>query len=180
MTGEPDDDGEALPLAEQVQQLREDVELLLLTRTDTARPATAPHTSWQKMPVADAAKAWTALTEWVDELVDRYALDETIPACWYAHGAMVEELHALHVAWLAAYATRSTVPTPDRAGWHELLDRVLIRIRGWDRHGCTGGTHRPDQPLAPTEEQLTARARFVHADLQDRGRRDGATAADEQ
>ena len=175
-----DHDGEGMSLAEQVQLLREDVDLLLATRLETGRVAARPDSSWQKMPVTEAADAWAALSTWVDDLVDRYALDETIPACWYAHGAMVEELHALHVAWLAAYTGRGTAPTVDRAVWHELLDRTLTRLREWDRHGCTGGTHRPDEPIELTEDQLTARARFVRADLQDRGRRDGATPAEPQ
>ena len=163
-----------LDVTEQLRQLREDVDLLLLTRTGSNQRAAGPDTSWQAMPADRAAGAWTALIEWVDELVDRYALDETIPACWYAHGAMVEELHALHAAWLAAYTGRTT-QSPDRAIWHELLARTLTRIREWDRHGCTGGTHRPDEPIGPTEAQRTTRAKFVHADLQARSRRDGAT-----
>lgn len=172
--------GDGRSLAEQVQHLREDVDLLLATRHDATRSMATPARNWQTMSVTDAAAAWTALTDWVDHLVDRYALDEIIPVCWYAHGAMVEELHALHIAWLAAYAGRSTAPTADRALWHELLDRARARIREWDRHGCTGGTHRPDDPLGATEAQLTARAKFVHADLQKRARRDGAAPPDEQ
>jgi hypothetical protein len=170
------DDAYISGVAEQLHQLREDVDLLLLTRTDTAQRAAGPDTSWQAMPAARAADAWTALIEWVDQLVDRYALDETIPVCWYAHGAMVEELHALHAAWLAAYTGR-TAQSTDRTVWQELLARTLTRLREWDRHGCTGGTHRPDEPLGPTESQRTARAKFVHDDLQERGRRDGATAS---
>lgn len=177
MTGGADSDDE-LSLPEQVAALREDVDVLLMARSGRVRPPAAVGTGWQEMPAAAAAEEWTALVEWVDDLVDRYALDETVPVCWYAHGAMVEELHALHVAWLAAYHPRSTTPTADRVGWHELLARALARIRAWDRHGCVGGTHRPDEPVGPTEDQRTTRAWFVHADLQARARRDGARAAD--
>lgn len=169
-----DDDPDAVPpLEEQVARLREDVDLLLVTR-DGAPRATAADASWQAMSPARAADAWTALIEWVDQLVDRYALDETIPICWHCHGAMVEELHALHVAWLGAYTGRGGQPT-DRAYWHELFARTLTRLREWNRHGCAAGTHRPDEPVAPTESQCTARAAYVHADLQARARRDGAT-----
>jgi hypothetical protein len=173
---DPEDDvqpEEPQSLAEQLQRLREDVDLLLLTRTDTTpRPGT-PDTSWQAMSPARAGDAWTALIEWVDDLVDRYALDENIPICWYAHGAMVEELHALHIAWLGAYAGRPSQPS-ERALWHELLSRTLIRIREWNRHGCAAGTHRRDEPVTATDSQRTSRAAHVHADIQARARRDGA------
>lgn len=162
-------------LADQLHRLREDVDLLLITRTETQRSRGVTDASWQAMSPARAAEAWTALVDWVDELLERYALDESIPTCWYAHGAMVEELHALHVAWLGAYTGRAGQPM-DRAFWHEVLARTLSRIREWNRHGCAAGTHRPDEPVAPTEAQLTQRASFVHADLQARARRDGAAA----
>jgi hypothetical protein len=162
------------PLHEQVARLREDVDLLLLTRGDSAAPrAAVPDASWQAMSPARAADAWAALIDWIDELVERYALDETIPTCWYAHGAVVEELHALHVAWLGAYSGRAGQPS-DRAYWHELLARALGRIREWNRHGCAAGTHRADDAVPPDDEQRTRRAAFVHADLQARARRDGA------
>ena len=160
-------------LEEQVARLREDVDLLLVTRESAPRSAT-PDGSWQAMSPARAADAWGALIEWVDTLVDRYALDEAIPVCWFSHGAMVEELHALHLAWLGAYTGRAGQPS-DRAYWHELLARTLARLREWNRHGCAAGTHRADDPAAPTEAQCTARAAYVHADLQARARRDGAT-----
>lgn len=170
---EPSDDAAGLSLDEQMARLREDVDLLLLTRGDTVPRAVTPDASWQAMSPARAADAWAALIEWVDELVERYALDETVPTCWWAHGAMVEELHALHLAWLGAYTGRAGQAT-DRAYWHELFARALMRIREWNRHGCAAGTHRADDPVAPTDAQRTARAAHVHADLQARARRDGA------
>jgi hypothetical protein len=174
MSDTGDEPDEPRSLAEQMARLREDVDLLLLTRDGTSARASTPDTSWQALSPARAADAWAELTEWVDELLDRYALDETIPNCWYAHGAMVEELHALHVAWLGVYAGRPSQPS-ELSLWHELLARTLARLREWNRHGCAGGTHRADDPAVPDEEQCTARAAFVHADLQARARRDGAT-----
>ena len=172
----PDDDAahEApVEWAEELARLREDVDILLTTRDTPNRAADAPDSSWQAMSPARASDAWRALIEWVDDLVHRYALDETIPICWYAHGAMVEELHALHIAWLGAYTGRAGQPT-DRALWQELLARTLSRLREWNRHGCAAGTHRDDEPAEPTESQRTARAAHVHADIQARAERDGA------
>ena len=173
MTDNGNDRDEPPTLEEQLARLREDVDLLLLTRTDGTPRAATVDTSWQAMTAARAAEAWTALVEWVDALVDRYALDETVPVCWYSHGAMLEELDALHRAWLGAYTGRGGHAS-DRAAWHELLARTLARLREWNRHGCAAGTHRPDDPLTPTESQCTARAAYVHADLQSRASRDGA------
>jgi hypothetical protein len=171
-----DDNGaqdEPVDFKEQLARLREDVDILLTTRDTTTRGPDVPDSSWQAMSPARAGDVWRALIEWVDDLVDRYALDETIPICWYAHGAMVEELHALHIAWLGAYTGRAGQPT-DRALWQELLARTLTRLRDWNRHGCAAGTHRDDEPVEPTEQQRTARAAFVHADIHARAERDGA------
>ena len=177
MTDGTDHSGEPAALDEQVARLREDMDLLLLTRTDSTSTVASVDTSWQAMTAARAAEAWANLIDWVDSLVDRYALDETIPVCWYSHGAMVEELHALHRSWLGAYRGRGGQPS-ERAYWHELLARTLARIREWNRHGCAAGTHRPDEPVAASDAQRTARAGFVHADLQIRARRDGAVVAE--
>lgn len=41
------------------------------------------------------------LTDWVNWLVDRYALDHrTVPPCRDQHGAVLEELSALRTAWI--------------------------------------------------------------------------------
>ena len=172
MNGEGVNADEPVSVEEQLQRLREDVDLLLLTRDDGTR-SVKPDASWQAMTAARAADAWAALVEWVDDQVERYALDEAIPVCWYAHGAMVEELHALHMAWLGAFTGRASQPS-DRAYWHELLERTLARLRGWNRHGCAAGAHRVDEPVSPNDEQRNVRAAYVHADIQSRACRDGA------
>jgi hypothetical protein len=154
-------------LVEWLQRLQEDVDLLLATRTEDTLRGSMTDGSWQAMSQTSAAEAWRALTDWVDETVDCYALDEAIPLCWFAHGAMVEELHALHLAWLGAFTGRSFDPTA-RVVWHDLLARTLARIREWNRHGCAAGRHRPDTPAPPTESQRTERAAFIHADISSR------------
>ncbi len=172
-----DDDGEpsdgavewSSTVDARLARLREDLDFMLMIR-DGAPAQPAIDSSWQTMTGGRAADAWPELIDWVDELTDRYALDETIPPCWYTHGPMVEELHALHLAWLGAYTGR---PDPaDRAVWHDLLDRVLHRLREWNRHGCTPSSHRPDEPAPLTDEQLDARAIYIDEDVRARVRAD--------
>lgn len=131
--------------------------------------------SWQQMPAALAAQAWPQLLAWVDALIDRYELHEQLPACWYRHGAMVEELHALHVAWIGAYIGFHALPTA-AADWHDHLDRVLARIRGWDIRGCASGQHR-GAPAPPVDPHVAVdRAEYIQADVQRRAELEQAAA----
>ena len=123
--------------------------------------------AWQQMSAALAAEAWPALSNWVDALVEGYQLHEQLPNCWYRHGSMVEELHALHLAWCGAYYGTHPMPT-DPAFWHDHLERVLTRISRWDLRGCISGQHR-DAPFPQPDPVLPEqRARYIETDLQER------------
>jgi hypothetical protein len=128
--------------------------------------------AWRTMTAAQASEAWNELTAFVDWLLARYQLTDTLPLCWYRHGAMVEELHALHLAWNGAYlaaAARAIEPVQ----WHELLHRALTRLREWDRYGCAAGTHR-DHAVDPADESsLEERDAFIRDDNRARAGRDG-------
>src|SRR4051812_43688971 len=50
---------------------------------------------------------WPALTAWVDWPAGRDELCEVRPACWYRHGALLEELSAPDRAWHGAYFGRT-------------------------------------------------------------------------
>lgn len=131
-----------------------------------ARPTTAH--IWNLLTAPEAAAAWTLLTSWVDWLNDRYQLDETLPACWYRHGALIEELDALHAAWHGAYHDPNARPT-DPAYWHELLARALSRIHDWDRFGCAAGTHHDEAAAtASSDGYREDRDRHVQTDIQAR------------
>ena len=99
--------------------------------------------SWQTLDHDQEQLAWEALTGWVDWLRDRYDLAETVPDCWQLHGAHVEELTALRLAWIASYAVRGATLT-DPANWHDRLAATLHRLKQWNRTGCTVGRHVPD------------------------------------
>lgn len=67
---------------------------------EKAKPPPAP-LRW-----ADRAddEGWDGLVKWVDDLNRSYSISSEyqIPPCWPAHPGIVEELHALHMAWIAA------------------------------------------------------------------------------
>jgi hypothetical protein len=86
-----------------------------------------------------------ALSDWVDWLVQRYALDHrTIPPCWSEHGALVEELSALRTGWLAAFAMTSRPEAP--LEWHHHFGAARLRLTAWSaRTGCRPSEHRGDR-----------------------------------
>ncbi|HVV77957.1 MAG TPA: hypothetical protein VHC43_18220 [Mycobacteriales bacterium] len=151
---------------EDLAQLREDVDYLtsivdpgpalppssgadasVASRADAPGPPTDSRAGiahvWHSLTAHEADRAWSALTEWVDWLTSRFTLDDAVPMCWYRHGAMVDELDALRAAWAAAYLDPHARPV-DASYWLESLDRALMRLRVWDRYGCTAGTHHED------------------------------------
>jgi hypothetical protein len=161
-------------LGEDIADLNILTEPLLLAGSDTVGTApTATRTRsgaahvWHSLTRREAADAWTALTTFVDWLVDRYHLEDTLPSCWYRHGAIVDELDALRATWSAAYLNPNGLPT-DAAAWLELLARTLTRIRDWDRYGCAAGTHHDDTPLPLNEQAREDRDAFLYADSQAR------------
>jgi hypothetical protein len=119
--------------------------------------------NWAALDGPEAAEQWRLLIDWTDWLRQRYSLQEKVPACWYAHGPLIEELSSLRSAWVGAFLDPQT-RLDDPARWHELLERTLARIRDWDLGGCCAGTHRPDQPLADDTDP-SHRERTIHADL---------------
>lgn len=168
-----------------VVQLREDVDYLMAVVETGSHdgiatvpgsagpnsPGSAPQLAanvWHTLTSTEAANAWTALTNWVDWLTGRYQLGDTIPDCWYQHGAMVEELEALRSAWVGAYVD-PTAGSADPAQWHDFLSRTTNRIHEWDRYGCAAGTHHDDARREPDEALRFAREEHVYLDVHRRG-----------
>ncbi|MFI1919328.1 hypothetical protein [Nocardia sp. NPDC020380] len=107
--------------------------------------------SWRDLDQDGAAELWTELIDWVDWLRHRYQLGSRVPACWYRHGAVVEELTALMAAHIAAYwCERDAVDLPreDLTAWHTqwlwpVIERVT-RISDFSAcrpHHCRSQTH---------------------------------------
>ena len=118
---------------------------------------------WGSLDRDQAREEWDRITEFADWLVERYGIAETVPACWYRHPPLLEELSALHAAWLGAYVDPDAVADAGVA-WHDNLEKVLQRVREWDRTGCAGGTHRDDIPLRVGEQDMDRR-RHIDADV---------------
>lgn len=152
-------------LADEVVMLRSQMDYLLERLADNPALTNSP-VNWRDLNVDDAAEQWGRLLTWVDWLRDRYTLTDRVPSCWYAHGPLIEELSALRCLWVAAFLDKEA-PAGAAVAFHDALDRVLIRVRRWDRAGCSDGTHRPEPPAIDTTDH-SQRERLVHADLAQR------------
>lgn len=99
---------------------------------------------WSRLDHEALAAAHAALTEWVGWLVLRYGLDHRdVPPCWAQHGALVEELSALHTAHQASFDPGGSPMGP--AEWHQILGNARARLQLWAaRTGCRPAEHRPD------------------------------------
>ena len=108
----------------------------------TVEPFPPPPVCWPTLDEEKAEAAMTALTTWVTWLADRYGLDHrTVPLCWPQHGALVEELAALHGAWNAAYAQTAGAAAP--LDWQAAFAAARERLQDWiARTGCRPGQHR--------------------------------------
>lgn len=98
--------------------------------------------NWRDIDDEERPDACRALTSWVqDWLIPRYSIKaRTIPDCWWAHGDLIEELSALHAAWLVAFDAQDAGWGP--IGWHERFAAALSRKTFTER--CAGNTHRAD------------------------------------
>lgn len=102
---------------------------------------------WATLTEIENEDALEELADWVNWVVDRYALDHrTIPPCWDEHGALVEELSALRVAWLAAFGITGRPEAP--LDWQNNFAVARQRLSDWaSRTGCRVDEHRPDHAL---------------------------------
>ena len=118
--------------------------------------------TWEPLDATTAVDHWQQLREWVEWLVERYALDTTtVPGCWYQHPPQVEELTALWRAWQSAYHPTAT---GDAAlHWHDHLDQTRTRLRDWAaRGGCRPGDHTPHPVPAAVEDEERAWRDHLH------------------
>jgi hypothetical protein len=123
-----------------------DDELAAFVRALEGVPGSAP---WNLAGAseADRRRLLAELGRWVAWLDGRYGLSEQLPDCWARHGAMVEELLALHVTWNDAYR-RADAPATAPLGWHDAFARSRERLREWNRTGCVADLHHDEPPPA--------------------------------
>ncbi len=144
----------------------------LTRRVAALEPPDFKDTNPRPQRFADRADtdAWTGLVDWVDDLNRGYSIspDYEILPCWPAHPGIVEELAALHSAWIFATIAdskngphraepaegqkparpeRPAKGGPEYAVWHDralwpFLDR--IRDNRYRIHMCTRTNHVPE------------------------------------
>ena len=94
--------------------------------------------NWRTLEDEDAPEVWTDLRDWVVWFTHRYNIaTRKIPPCWFKHGALVEELSALHTAWLVSYDSLDVGYGP--IGWHERLAVAIPRLATWYNGECHNG-----------------------------------------
>jgi hypothetical protein len=99
--------------------------------------------NWRTLPDGLAADVWRELREWVEWICDRYTVpEEVVPGCWWRHGAIVEDLAALHTAWTASYDTTDAGYGP--IGFQERWFLAQTRLRSIAGGICAAG-HRNDR-----------------------------------
>ena len=102
---------------------------------------------WDLLDDEERLERSRELHSFVNWLVARYRLHRRIPPCWWRHGASVEELSALFIAW------RGVMEASDRPdswlSWHHHLGLLLERCAQLWSTGCT-----PDQHTDPTTTTL--------------------------
>ncbi|MGW7295384.1 hypothetical protein ACWGIB_23700 [Streptomyces xiamenensis] len=109
---------------------------------DGGRPAGAP-VNWAEMSPDERPARWIEFVAWVVWLADRYELttDQLPRACWWRHGAVVEELTALWTSHGSAYGGDEDVGAAPYL-WQDALSRAIERIgRHW-LGPCRNGQHR--------------------------------------
>lgn len=94
--------------------------------------------NWRTLEDEDAPQVWTDLRNWVVWFTHRYNIaSRKIPLCWFRHGALVEELSALHIAWLVSYDGLDAGYGP--IGFHERLAVAIPRLASWYNGECQNG-----------------------------------------
>lgn len=153
--------GELLALVEElvgrVEVLHADVSRLKSDHCQSSSADGEDHTRRRTLPTGDEPVDLGVLADWVDSLMVRYAAaGDWLRPCWWRHGFVVEELAALHAAWLGVYDARQPVDPTAGLRWHDEAERCRNRIRGTIAAGpaCTAVSHKPDE--AVTEDSRWA------------------------
>lgn len=118
-------------------------------------------TGWADQADADG---WAGLVQWVDWLSATYALgDLGVRSCWPAHGAAIEELAALKMAWEQAIGTcveKEWVGTEVLAYWHDrYLPGTMQRLLSV--HGmksCREGHEQRPRPMLTDTSHVVIRS----------------------
>lgn len=124
----------------------------LANRDDASELTPQLTINWRTIPDEDRAEACQTLASWVNDwLIPRYYVKaKAVPDCWWQHTDLVEELSALHTAWLVAFDPADGGWGP--IGWHERF--ALAQTRTAFNAGACADDHRTapvrEVPAPPT------------------------------
>jgi hypothetical protein len=127
-------------------------------------------THWASLLPDEARQSWAELRDWVEHLVDRFALEtRVVPPCWYRHNTLVESLSALRDHERLCFAPNAS---PSGAvDWFRALHEIESRmIQACARTQCSVNEHRPD-PARPWSTDQGPWQAVVEADAADREQR---------
>lgn len=149
-------------------------EAIRLFALDMAKDGAAPPSdddigrvvNWRELDDNQARAEWVALRSWVEWMTVRYNIPVSmVPACWWQHPALVEELSALHSAHEAAFDERDTGFGP--VNWHERFATAQTRLSRAYSGSCSDG-HSPRKPRSwsgvTDEDEWDAWTNRAHAD----------------
>lgn len=106
-------------------------------------------TRWRELPEEEMGQVWAFLREWVDWLVEAHRVpQDEIPACWFRHPDIVEELWAAAGAETQAWEATSPTMMPMTA-WHFHLRMMRDRLRGRAKECVAKKAHVPARSFAP-------------------------------
>ena len=99
---------------------------------------------WPSLSSDEAAQAFADLRGWVEQLVNRFAIEvRVIPPCWEQHNGIVEALSALRDHERASYAETAS-PTA-AVDWFRALREIEARlIELASKTQCSAHEHRGD------------------------------------
>ncbi len=92
--------------------------------------------------LAPPVPATDALRQWGNWWRERHQWDTVLQADWHTEAALVDEMDALHRAWITAY--RGGDPSFERANFHDTAARTAARLAEWkQQHQQRHGTKPP-------------------------------------
>jgi hypothetical protein len=183
-------DPESRPLPPDVQALHDRVGGLestvrglsqLVSTQARSGPNGRPSTAGQRFSPLVRGGELVALADWVDFYQEYYDIGTMwLEVCWWRHTKVVQELAALHGAWMAVYQSDEPVHGAAALEWHEAAVRTRERIRETMHSGtgCSVSSHRADDPMARDRfwiEEGRSLRRWVDEDGSDDERRAART-----
>ena len=127
-------------------------------------------THWPSLLPDEARPAWASLRDWVEHLVDRFALEtRVVPPCWYRHNTLVESLSALRDHERICFAPNAS---PSGAvDWFRGLREIEHQMnQACARTQWSVNDHRDDPPRSWMTDQAPWQS-VVEADVNDREQR---------